>query len=80
MTRTEQIELLTSAAEKLNDAQVSALVDLSVAMARPSVYASLLPGQKASIEQGIADYEAGRVIDADEVFADIDRRLAAASA
>ena len=80
MTRTEQLELLTTSAEKLSDAQVSALVDLSMAMARPSVYASLPAEQKASIDQGIADYDAGRIVDADDVFAEIDKRLAAAGA
>jgi predicted transcriptional regulator len=80
MTRSERIARLTSAAEKLSDAQINALVELSVAMARPSVYANLPAEQKASIEQGIADYEAGRVVDADEVFAEIDKRLAAAEA
>jgi predicted transcriptional regulator len=47
-------------------------------MTRPSAYASLPDEQRASIEQGIADYEAGRLVDADEVFAEIDKRLAAA--
>ena len=80
MTRAEQIARLTTAAEALSDAQVSALVELSVAMSRPSIYGGLPASQKASIEQGIADYEAGRVVDADDVFADIDRRLAAVGA
>jgi predicted transcriptional regulator len=78
MTRADKIARLTSTAERLSDAQINVLVELSVAMTRPSVYASLPAEHKASIEQGIADYEAGRVVDADEVFAEIDKRLAAA--
>ncbi len=80
MPRSEQIARLIATATKLSDAQVGALVDLSIAMTRPSIYANLPAEQKASIDQGIADYNAGHSVGVDAVFADIETRLAAAGA
>lgn len=75
MTRTETLARLLERTEHLSNEQLDALLDLTAALARPSVYASLPAPERASIEQGLADLDAGRVVDADEVFTAIDRRI-----
>ena len=80
MSRIETIAKLTKTAEQLSDEQLRALLELSAAMASPSVYSTLSAADRASIEMGIADHEAGRVVDSDDLFAAVDARIAAAAA
>lgn len=75
MTRTETLARLLERTEHLSDEQLNALLDLTAALARPCVYASLPSSERASIEQGLADLDAGRIVDADEVFTAIDSRV-----
>ena len=80
MTRTEAITQLAQNAERLSDEQLRALLDLTATMNTPSVYATLSDVERASIDAGIADLEAGLVVNADDVFAGVDTRIADALA
>jgi predicted transcriptional regulator len=73
-----KIEKLTQAATALSDEQLDGLLAYVRSLASEPFYNSAPPEALASLDRGLADARAGRVIDGDEAFKASAARIAAA--
>jgi predicted transcriptional regulator len=76
MSKMEAIAQFCRIAEQLSEEELQAVLDYSSYMAGPSVYSTLSEADKASINRGLADKQAGRVVDGDVAHAAIRQRIA----
>ena len=80
MTRSEAIAQIAANAEKLNDEQLEGLAAFTTTLVRPSVYSTLSPAEKATLDVALDRLDRGEGIPGEEVFARLDTRIAAAKA
>ena len=80
MTRSEAIAQIAANAEQLNDEQLKGLAALTAALVGPSVYSTLPEAEKAEIDAALDRLDRGERIPSEEVFAQIEARVAAAKA
>ncbi len=70
---------IARAAEKLTDTQRADVLAIVEQLAAYPLYGALPEHVLRDIDEGLAEYHAGRTIAANEIMADIRRRAAAAS-
>ena len=75
-----KIEQLTQTATALTDDQIDGLIAYAAYLAGEPFYYSAPAEVLVSIERGVADHAAGRVVDGETLFADTARRIANARA
>jgi predicted transcriptional regulator len=78
MVTMTKLEKLTQAATALSDDQLDGVLSYVQSLSSEPFYNSAPPEALASIERGLADARAGRVIDGEEAFKASAARIAAA--
>ena len=80
MTRAEAIAQIAANAEKLNDDQLEGLAALTESLVQPSIYSTLPPADKATLDAALDRLDRGEGRPGEEVFERLDARIAAARA
>jgi predicted transcriptional regulator len=80
MTRSEQTDQIVREAASLSDEQRAAALDFIRALKRKPYYHSASAEALAALDKGLAEIQAGQVIEGEVVFAAIDDRLKARGA
>jgi predicted transcriptional regulator len=80
MTRSEKTEQIVREAASLSEEQQAAALDFIRTLKRAPYYCSASTEALAALDKGLAEIDAGKLVDGEDVFAAVDRRLKAKGA